>query len=280
MSSRRRKRRQDGNSLVALMLAATPLGGACLVCAAIAFGLRLPPPSEEPEEARNNTRCIMVSAPDAPDIRPWERDLYTWVTLRNPTVLILPNERLGFSRVRARTLRVPIAPIPAYTFTEKPAREQPHVPIALRGDSLDFPEKIVLAWQPFPPPVVDPVPVEPLPHGIFWRRSDGQLVGDVPPLDEAAVRAAFAESSVPVAPTILLVSRPVEARAIRVRVLQSCGNTSLDLLAVNVIRKAVGELELRERQAGEEDPRPSYFPALGGTSRLEVEWDLAFPGSS
>jgi len=105
---------------MSLLLAAAPLAGACVVCAALGYGLRLKPAPRLQESPQDSTRAVLLPPPTAADIRTWERNLYDWAALRDPTLLVLPNERFGFSRERSARLEVPSAAVPDYEFALPP----------------------------------------------------------------------------------------------------------------------------------------------------------------
>ena len=169
---------------MSLLLAATPLAGAAVVCTAVYYGLRLTTVATATESAQDSTCCVLLPPPEAADIRTWERNLYDWAALRDPTLLVLPNERFGFSRERFAKLEIPSAAVPPYHFSMPPVRLEPPPPVVLCGRVASLPERVASAREPIRPPPVEPVLVEPLPRVTFWRLLADACCANLPAFDE------------------------------------------------------------------------------------------------
>jgi len=264
---------------VSLLLAATPLAGAAVVCAAVYYGLRLTAVAVATESAQDSTCCVLLPPPEAADIRTWERNLYDWAALRDPTLLVLPNERFGFSRERFAKLEIPSAAVPPYHFSLRPVRPEPLPPVVLCGRVASLPERVASAGEPIQPPPVEPVLVEPLPQMTFWRLPDGRMVSGLPAFDERQVREAVAVGPAPKSPTTLRVSRVERLATARIVVTGSSANPALDGLALSVLRRAVGVQEMLERLPGKTLPRPDYLPPFGQDLEVQVEWATSPPAA-
>jgi hypothetical protein len=252
----------------------TPLVWAALICAGLWFSLRIGVPARVPESPQDSTRCVLVSPQGAAGIRAWERNLYDWAALRDPTLLVLPNERFGFSRERFAKLDIPCEPVPTYRFSMTAVGQTAPPAIALRGRPASLAERVAGAGEPIRPPPPEPIVVVPLSRGIFWRLPDGRRLNGLPEPDERAVRAAQAQGTPAKSPTLLRVSRGDRLATTRVQVVSGCGNAGLDALAVGVLRRAVGLQELQDRLPPEGRARPEYVPAPGDETELQVEWSL------
>jgi hypothetical protein len=255
-------------------VAVTPLVWAALICAGLWYSLRVAVPARIPESPQDSTRCVLVTPQGAAGLRTWERNLYDWAALRDPTLLVLPNERVGFSRERFAKLDIPCAPVPPYHFSMTPVGQAAPAAIALREQSLSLAERVAGTGEPIRPPPPEPILVVPLSRGIFWRLPDGRLLSGLPTPEERAVRAAMTPETPVKAPTLLRVSRGARPATTRIQVIAGCGNATLDTLAVDILRRAVGLQDLQERLPPGEGVRAEYVPAPGGETELQVEWSL------
>jgi hypothetical protein len=268
----RRHRRRPPGPLLSLLIEGTPLVWTALVCAAIYYGLAICPAVPVFESTQDSTRCVLVSPAGAADIRSWERNLYDWAALRDPSLLVLPNERFGFSRERSAKLEVPSAAVPAYRFAMTPLGQSAAPPLALCGPSPGLAERLVAIAEPIRPPPPEPLVVVPLARAVFWRTPDGRRVGGLPVFDEREVRAATARERPPKGPTTLRLVHGDRLATTRVQLLSSCGNGSLDALAVAALRRAAGQQQMRESQKDAEPARAEFFPPPGADIELQVEW--------
>ena len=258
----------------------TPLAGAGVICAGIYYGLRLEPVVAVPESTTDSTRCVLLSSPVAADIRTWERNLYDWAALRDPTLLVLPNERFGFSRERFAKLEIPSAPVPAYEYAMIPLGQDSPAPIRLCAQAAGLPERVAQSGEPIRPPPIEPALVEPLPRVTFWRFPDGRMVSGLPGFDERRVREACATTPPPKAPTTLRVSRAERLATARVMVSAACGNAVLDGMAVDVLRRAVTAQEMQGRLTGQPPSGADYMPPPGGDVEVQVEWATSLPAAA
>lgn len=255
---------------MSLLLAAAPLAGAAVLCAGLYYGLRLEPAPRLQESPQDSTRAVLLPPPTAADIRTWERNLYEWAALRDPTLLVLPNERFGFSRERSARLDVPSAAVPAYRFTVTPI-EPPALPaLSLCGAAVPLRERLAGAVEPIQPAAVAALAAEPLPRVTFWRYPDGRMANGLPGFDAELHRAAWADGPLPRRPTGLSIRRGDRLARLRVVVTEACGNPELDALAVGLLRRHLIAMVLPAAPAPE--AAPEFFPVVGGEVELQVEW--------
>ncbi len=253
------------------------LAGTLLLAALVWFGFRLEPVSASPPaHAESKGSSHFVASPGHPGgIAEWERMLHTWARLADPTLLVLPDEELGFSRVRQTPRHLPATPLPEYRFLVVLAEEVPQPAIRLAAPRQELPDELRQRWSVAPPETQEFPPVVPLPRTIVWHRPDGQVLAEMPELDLDTVRRAIAEGGHPRYPTRLEILAGDSAFPTRIRVRRPSGNTALDLHAVAVLQRDVGRLERRLR-FGQEESRPVYLPPPGGSAIIEIEWSL-FP---
>lgn len=273
MTERRHPNRPRG-PLLSLLVAATPLVWAAAICAGLWFSLRVALPARVPESPQDSTRCVLVSPQGTANMQAWEQNLYDWAALRDPTLLVLPNERFGFSRERSAKLEIPCAPVPPYQFSMTPVGQAAAPPLALRAASQSLAERVAGAGDPIRSVPPGPSVVVPLPRGIFWTLPAGRLLSGLPPPDERALRAAVTQDGPAKAPTRLRISRGDRLGTTRVQVISDCGNAALDALAVDTLRRALGLQELQERLQAAGGTRADYLPAPGGEAEVQVEWRL------
>ncbi len=205
------------------------------------------------------------------EARRWERDIWTWADLEDPTLFALPNEHLGFSRVRQERRVLPYTEVPAYRYaTTFPAETiQDGGPLAARPPPLD--KAVSLTWSDRLPPIPAEPPLGRAPTRVIWRFPDGRLIEDAPALPgEGADKALLARKLT--GPTRIQLIR--SENRLRVAVRQSCGNVELDRLAFDALVHKAGEYQ-RRQNAGGSVKAASWFPGAGKSVMLEVEWRLA-----
>ncbi len=253
------------------------LAGTLILAVFAWFGFRHEPvPPLAPAYAETKGSSHFVASPGQPGgIAEWERMLHIWARLADPTLLVLPDEELGFSRVRQTPRHLPESPLPEYRFTIVLAAEAPQPEIRLAAPRQELPDELRQRWLVAPPETREYPPVAPLPRSIVWHRPDGQVLAAMPELDIGTVRRAIAEGGHPRYPTRLEIQAGDSAFPTRIRVRRPSGNTALDLHAVAVLQRDVGLMERRQR-FGLEAGRPLYLPPPGGSAIIEIEWSL-FP---
>jgi len=238
------------------------------------FGFRVAPPPPPPVVDSPTGSCHYVASPGDPGgLAEWEDMLHTWARLADPTLLVLPDEELGFSHVRQDKRDLPETPIPEYHFIVALAKEAAQPSIQLTAPREELPDELRQRWPVAMPESSDIPPVVPLPKAIVWHRPDGVVLATMPVLDLATVRQAIADSGRPRYPTRLEITTGDSASPTRIRVRRASGNTALDLYVVTVLRRDVGAFERRQRFE-HDDTRPVYLPPAGQTAVIEVEWSL------
>jgi hypothetical protein len=241
--------------------------------ALLLYAFRLAPPSVETRDIDREFESVMLLPPTDPELPAWERKLYQWAVMGDPTAIILPHERLGFSSALSRKLSLPVTLVPAYESATPQVREAPMPEIVLSEDIPDLSLELQRYWPPASVPVPAPAPVLPLPRGIFWRYAGGLLLAQHPDMPENAVAEILAEGPLPRYATVVEIDRQTMDHMTRILVRRSCGNTKLDRLVVAALRREITAIEHGSGMQTE-TRRPEYIPPPGRRSRIEVDWTL------
>ncbi len=266
--------------------------GTLLLYCVFSYAFRIAPPESRQVTVAEEPDCILLTPLSMISSRSpegaWEREVHAWCLLADPTLMSLPNDRVGFGSVRSGERILPNTPIPLY---ECPvALDEETLP---RSDPLfaelpSITDEIRGKWDAVKPQVPPAVPMLPLPRGVHWRWRDGRLLNDTPEIELAAAQAALRRGERPVGPTVVEVDRSGEARHVgelgrihtregefaRVRVRETCGNTLLDELVVVALRAKLLSQYRRSTEEGEPVAEREYLPQPGKTLTFAVEWRL------
>ncbi|MCK5804578.1 MAG: hypothetical protein KAI66_17205 [Lentisphaeria bacterium] len=268
-----RPRKQAKLAMQARLCLLFAILGTLIFHSALFYMIGTKPPTYTETTEADQGGCILLSPEELGKIYRWERNLHMWYRLADPTVLVLPNDSLGFSSVRLRSRDLPDTPLPPHEFDVTLPAEQPFSTFALTNPFLPIDEEIRTRWNNAQAPLPLEKPLTSLPRGLFWRRLDGTLVQQAPTLDVAAVRTAIAEGETPKFPTRMHVTRGRQGHETRIRIQRASGNPQLDKLAITALRQAVAKRERAELYR--ETPAPCiYLPPPGQEITLEVEWSL------
>jgi hypothetical protein len=245
-----------------------------LIALVLWFGFRVRPPRQAEEVAEHTSTCHFVGnwGPTR-DLEPWEEVLHTWAKLADPTLMVLPDEQLGFSIVRQEKRVLPETPFPEYHFVVALAKEAELASIRLAAPRKDLPDEMRLRWPTASPEVLEVPKVVPLPKQLAWHQPDGTLLADMPNLDLSEIQQAIADGGRPRYPTRVEIQAGAPGIPTRVRVRRASGNTALDMHVVAALRQAIGRYELRAKFLDSATP-PRYLPAPGASAFLEIEWSL------
>jgi hypothetical protein len=238
------------------------------------FGFRTRPPHEAEKVSASQSACHYVNSwGGVHKLAPWEEMLHVWAKLADPTLMVLPDEELGFSSVRQEKRVLPETPIPEYRFVVTLAKEADLTAIKLTAPSKELPDEMRLRWPVAPPEILEVPKVVPLPKRIVWHRPNGTILPDMPELDVAAIQKAIADNGHPRYPTRVEIQAASPEIPGRVRVRRASGNVGLDMYVVSALRRAIGRYELQDEHL-DDVPRPDYLPPPGGTALIEIEWSL------
>lgn len=275
MISDRAKRASRRPSRADVLSSAAAFGGTVVFALLLWFGFRAKPPvpvAPALAEARGSSHFVATPGFGV-QLADWERTLHIWARLSDPTLLVLPDEELGFSQVRRTPRHLPETPIPAYRFAVTLSEEGGQSAIRLAAPRRELPDEFRRRWTIAPPETVEFPPVVPLPSTVVWHDPDGKVIDPSPELDLAAVARAFAEEGRPRHATRIEIQAGDSASPTRIRVRRSSGNPTLDRLVLAVLHREMGASERRER-LGWEGNRPVYLPPPGRRTVVEIEWSL------
>ncbi len=245
--------------------------GVLLFHAFLLYGFRLAPPKSVARAGRDTTHCVLL-APEK-KARAEERALWAWYYLADPSIFTLPNEEIGFSRVRNERPKLPYTPPPPYQYI---IAYQPEFPLPMPPLASPWPppaDAVAADWPaPRIPPLGDPSLGSVPQHAIVWHCPDGRRIPDPPDLPEdKAADLVNANLHDLVHPTRIEILHT--AQRIRIVLRRSCGNAALDALAVDALIRQAGEIQ-RRLAATPEAGRPSWFPDKGDERTVEIEWRL------
>ena len=245
------------------LLAKAPVRLAVAV-AAVALGnvllfsiVRMEPPEQK---VRHRTWPKVYLFPmDEPPATSVQENLLGWMDLLDPTVLSLPSERRGFSRVRKGEFVRPLMAPQAWELTVAQA-DLPtvkEVPLTAADENVLGQAAALAATAPpdlpprarYRPPQMEP--------GVYWTGASGELLAEPPAIQLAEMPQGISV----VGPTRL---RAVVGKThIRATVTESCGDRRLDLKSLEAMQKWLGP-----------DPKrlPKEAQVSGGIVALSVQW--------
>ena len=235
---------------------------------AFLYAFRIRPHGRPQRPSTATPDCVFLSPPG--EALEWEREIRAWCELADPTLLSLPNESRGFSRVRREERVLPYSDVPPYEYASAFAPERTFAELSLSDEPRPMEAEVSRAWQATPAPVPPEPPTKPLPDGIVWRLPDGTVLAGMPELPEDDVREA-SKATAPEAPTRVEITR--DQRRLRIRVRRPCGSPELDLLLLKAVTREVRRLE-RQEELGKTVASVLYPSASGDVRTVEVEWRL------
>ncbi len=232
------------------------------------IGTPLPAAVQQDEEVK------VVALPPYAELRGRDRlgkSLYRWTDIGNPTLLILPNYQLGFSRFQPGPPSRGTAPPPPVTWQPTPQATPAWPPAALtlvpppaaQTMAEEWPQDTALNLPATPPrrPVT----------GVFWRDDRGRAITDPPTFADADLQQALA-NGLPSRMTRIEIQHHAQLPIPRLIIRQSCGNPRLDAAIMQALRE---RLEKQRAAARLTDPgNPDEQPARFRNCVLEVDWRL------
>lgn len=230
--------------------------------------------SREPLEGKESSRTIFLSPKDS--ATPWELRLWSWSELNDPTIMALPDEQKGFSYVRALPREAPYTPAPEYRITVTPSAEHAPRPVNLVSPLPPHYKEIAALWSATPRIPAPSLPAPPSFNArIIWRTQAGIPVFPEPVLSFSKRKLQrMIQYNIPERPTRTAIIR--QNGLTRVKLRQSCGNNTLDILAVEAIRRMVSPLPgtLPLPVVADAAERHPIVPEKGQAVVIETEWRL------
>lgn len=232
-SSRLIKPKRETNAIYGLRLFA-----ALIVTAAIhvpfAFMNGNPPPPPPELDFGETTQAISLPPPDE-DQPEAIQAIYNWTEINDPTLLILPNHRLGFDHFVPKTEPIEKQSVPPIEEARNNIAPPPVLSVPLDIDVSTLAQLISDNWNDkteISLPLAQPIsPV----HGVFWHSENGRLLL-TPPENDAQRQALALSHGVPTQTTAIEIAPSPLLPMPRVIVRRSCGNAELDMLALDAVR--------------------------------------------
>ena len=188
---------------------------------------------------------FMISGLDArtPEEKQALENIYAWIDLKSPGKTMSPNTSLGFKEFTGNPPKYAFTPSDA-TFISQPTQDEP-LPDMTQGKPmilgeektlLTKPINEIVPWTPFWIVDMPDIGNSAKPEGIIWRGADGRLIANPPMIDEKIARDSWNKHA-PSGVTTLECSQFMGKMPPRVIIRKSCGNSELDLLAADALRK-------------------------------------------
>lgn len=249
---------------------------AIVVTAAIYFPLFLVQTVETPLPAATEWKdeIKVVALPPYAELQ--RRDLlgeslYRWTDIGNPTLLLLPNNELGFSRFRPGPPPRYTLPPPPASWLPTPHQPQPWAPIALTIAPLPAAQTMAEEWPLDTALNLPSVPPRQPAVGVFWRDDRGRAITDPPTLSDSDLQPALADG-LPSRMTRIEIQHHAQLPIPRLVIRQSCGNPRLDAAIVLALRKRLEKQRVAAREAAL--GTPDAQPPAPSNSVFEVDWRL------
>lgn len=200
------------------------------------------------------------------------RSLYRWADIGNPTLLILPNTELGFSRSLPAPPPRFTASLPPATWTPEPQPTPEWPPVALTLLPPPPAQTLAEEWPQETTLILPAVPRRAPVVGVFWRDDRGRAIADPPICAEEGLKQALTQGH-PARMTRLELQHHALLPIPRITIRQPSGNPGLDALAAQALRTRLETQHaatMAARLSGRHDHQSTRF----SNCVLEVDWRL------
>lgn len=232
-SSRLIKPKRENNAIYGLRLFA-----ALIVTVAIhipfAFMNGNPPPPPPELDFGETTQAISLPPPDE-DQPEAIQAIYNWTEINDPTLLILPNHRLGFGHFVPKTKPIEKQPVPPIEEARNNIAPPPVLSVPLDIDVSTLAQLLADNWNDKTEISLPLAQTTAPTHGVFWHSENGRLLL-TPPENDAQRQALALSHGVPTQTTAIEIAPSPLLPMPRVIVRRSCGNAELDMLALDAVR--------------------------------------------
>lgn len=252
---------------------------AIVATAAIYFPLFLVKTMETPlpASALSDDEVKVVALPPFSELRRRDhlgKSIYRWTDIGNPTLLILPNSELGFSRFRPGPPSRGTAPLPPVAWQPTPAATPEWPPAALTLVPPPAAQTMAEEWPQDTALNLPAVPPRPPAAGVFWRDDRGRAITDPPATADSDLQLALTHG-LPSRMTHIEIQHHDLLPIPRIIIRQSCGNHKLDAIIVQAIRARLEQQRAAARLTG--PGRPDEQPSRFRNCIIEVDWRLNTP---
>ena len=232
-SSRLIKPKRENNGMYSLRLIVAFLA-AVAIHAPFAFMQGNPPPPPPELDFGETTQAISLPPPG--ENQPEEiQAIYNWTEINDPTLLILPNHRLGFGLFVPKTEPIEKQPVPPIEEARNNIAPPPVLSVPLDIDVATLAQLLSDNWNDkteISLPMAQPTTPA---HGVFWHSENGRLLL-TPPENDAQRQALALSHGVPTQTTAIEIAPSPLLPMPRVIVRRSCGNAELDMVALDAVR--------------------------------------------
>ena len=232
-SSRLIKPKRENNGMYSLRLIVAFLA-AVAIHAPFAFMQGNPPPPPPELDFGETTQVISLPPPD--ENQPEEiQAIYNWTEINDPTLLILPNHRLGFGLFVPKTEPIEKQSVPPIEEARNNIAPPPVLSVPLNIDVATLAQLLSDNWNDkteISLPMAQPTTPA---HGVFWHSENGRLLL-TPPENDAQRQALALSHGVPTQTTAIEIAPSPLLPMPRVIVRRSCGNAELDMVALDAVR--------------------------------------------
>ena len=232
-SSRLIKPKRENNGMYSLRLIVAFLA-AVAIHAPFDFMQGNPPPPTPELDFGETTQAISLPPPDE-DQPEAIQAIYNWTEINDPTLLILPNHRLGFGHFVPKTEPIEKQPVPPIEEARNNIAPPPVLSVPLDIDVATLAQLLSDNWNDkteISLPMAQPTTPA---HGVFWHSENGRLLL-TPPENDAQRQALALSHGVPTQTTAIEIAPSPLLPMPRVIVRRSCGNAELDMVALDAVR--------------------------------------------
>jgi hypothetical protein len=232
-ASRLIKPKRENNAIYGLRLFAALLA-AVAIHVPFAFMNGNPPPEPPELDFGETTQAISLPPPDENQPETIQA-IYNWTEINDPTLLILPNHRLGFGHFVPKTEPIEKQSVPPIEDARNNIAPPPVLSVPLDIDVSTLAQLIANNWNDkteISLPMAQPSTPA---HGVFWHSENGRLLL-TPPENDAQRQALALSHGVPTQTTAIEIAPSPLLPMPRVIVRRSCGNAELDMLALDAVR--------------------------------------------
>ena len=207
---------------------------AAAIHAPFAFMQGNPPPPPPELDFGETTQAISLPPPD--DNQPEAiQTIYNWTEINDPTLLILPNHRLGFGHFVPKTEPIEKQSVPPIEEARNNISPPPVLSVPIDINVSTLAQLIADNWNDkteISLPMAQPTTPA---HGVFWHSENGRLLL-TPPENDAQRQALALSHGVPTQTTAIEIAPSPLLPMPRVIVRRSCGNAELDMVALDAVR--------------------------------------------
>ena len=222
------------NSVTYCLRLFAALLGAVALHVPFAFMSGNPPPPRQELDFGETTQAISLPPP-SDNLPESIRAIYNWTEINDPTLLILPNHRLGFDHFIPQNEPIEKKTVPPIEEARNNIPSPPVLSVPLDIDVSSLAQMITDTWND-KTELTLPLAQANIPaRGVFWRSENGRLLAN-PPENDLQRQALALSHGEPTQTTAIEIAPSPLLPLPRVVVRRSCGNAELDMVALDAVR--------------------------------------------